>query len=508
MSTQVKALPLTEQPQGFDLLHLPLLRRFIRWKYSRLVFQLPLLILALFVIVDGFTGRQLAPRNVATTSVWLHYRGLVVIALAFIGNAFCAACPLMLTRGPTKLLTQLLPHKFTFPAQLKNKYFVTVFLLGYFFCYEYFNLWASPFLTAWLVIGYFASALIIDTFFPAGTFCRYVCPLGNFNFFLSTTSPTQITAIDYQTCQSCKEKPCLHGRESFRKRSHVEIPLTKAAFIPISEIANSNGQGYFPGCETNLFVPTIQSNMDCTNCFNCVRACPYDNVAFRLRPPTWEIIRNPWLKRGRFALMFMGVLLTFYGLMNAFGMISPFFKLATFVSKTLNTESEALILTIFFIGIAIIGLSFTTLVACLADLLGQGKVNVKQAFMRWGYVTVVLGIGFWTAHYLFHFLTGAFSIIPVFEHFFYYRGFDIDPNWRLARLVPNVALFPINAGITTLYTFLALYIAVQIARRDFNRRGVIAMWPMLIYVLIFAAVNLVILAQPMEMRGTIFETSF
>jgi hypothetical protein len=64
-----------------------------------LVFQLPLLLLAVVVIIDGFTGEQLAPRNLATTTVWLHYRGLVVLALAFLGNAFCAACPLMLTRG-------------------------------------------------------------------------------------------------------------------------------------------------------------------------------------------------------------------------------------------------------------------------------------------------------------------------------------------------------------------------------------------------------------------------
>ena len=94
--------PIVEQPRGFDLFALPGLRRFIRWKYARFVFQLPLLILAVFVIWDGFAGRQVAPRNIATTTVWLHYRGLVVIALALIGNAFCAACPLMLTRGANK----------------------------------------------------------------------------------------------------------------------------------------------------------------------------------------------------------------------------------------------------------------------------------------------------------------------------------------------------------------------------------------------------------------------
>jgi hypothetical protein len=69
--------------------------------------QLPILALAAFVVVDGLTGRPLAPRNVATTAVWLHYRGLVVLALLVAGNLFCAACPLMLTRGPARLAKRL-----------------------------------------------------------------------------------------------------------------------------------------------------------------------------------------------------------------------------------------------------------------------------------------------------------------------------------------------------------------------------------------------------------------
>ncbi len=56
-----------DQPRGFDLMGRLGLRRFFRWKYARLVFQLPLLILVVIMLIDGFTGRQLAPRNMATT---------------------------------------------------------------------------------------------------------------------------------------------------------------------------------------------------------------------------------------------------------------------------------------------------------------------------------------------------------------------------------------------------------------------------------------------------------
>jgi hypothetical protein len=48
-------------------------------------------------------------------------------------------------------------------------------------------------------------------------------------------------------------------------------------------------------------------------------------------------------------------------------------------------------------------------------------------------------------------------------------------------------------------------VSVKIALRDFGlTKGVLAMWPMLLYVLLFTAIGITLLAQPMEMRGTIF----
>ena len=368
---------ITPQPTGFDLFRLPGLRRFVRWKYARAVFQIPLLVLALFVIVDGLTGRQLAPRNVATTTVWLHYRGLVVLALALVGNAFCAACPLMLTRGLTRRLEDLLPHKLVWPKALKNKFFVLALTFFYLFSYEYFDLWASPWLTAWLAVGYFGAALAVDTLFKAGTFCRYVCPLGNFNFVFSSASPTQITAVDHDVCRECEHKPCLQGRYSGEvKPEHLPLQTNgskQVAFIPVSDITHANGAGFFPGCETELFVPTVQSNVDCTNCFNCVRACPYDNVSLTVRRPGWEWTRAPWERRGRLALTLFGVLLTFWGLLNAVGMIGPYFRIAQGLATALNTENEGVVLGVLFVAASLFGIGVTLALASLADALGRGE---------------------------------------------------------------------------------------------------------------------------------------
>lgn len=494
-----------DQPRGPDLLRLPGLRRFLRWKYARLTLQLPLLILAVFVLIDGFTGRQLAPRNVATTASWLHYRGLVVIALAMFGNAFCAACPLMLTRGPANAVKRLLPFEARWPRWLKNKWLVAVLLLAIFYAYEAFDLWASPWLTAWLLVAYFVGAFAVDALFPAGTFCRYVCPLGNFNFVLSSASPTQIAAVDPDVCRSCEHKPCLHGRESYETPSRARGDL---AFVPLDEVVSSNGEGRFPGCETQLFVPTMTSSMDCTACMNCVRACPYDNVALRIRAPGRELTRDPWRKRWGLPALLLGILLLFWGLLNAVAMVPPFYDLAAWLARTTGSRNESFLLALIFGLVSLAGLALAGLGAVAADLAGGGRFAPREALLRWGYVFVALAFGFWTAHYLFHFLTGAASIVPVFQHFFEWRGFDVDPNWRLARWVPSAWLFPVTAGVSGAYAVLAAYVTVRIALRDFGRRGVLAMWPMLILVIALAVFQVLVLAEPMEMRGTILGPSF
>jgi len=502
--------------RGPDLLQGRGLRRLLRWRYARLIVQLPIALLALLVIIDGFTGVQLAPRNLATTSVWLHYRGLVVLALLIVGNLFCASCPLMLTRGPARIAKRLLPTEWRWPVALRSKLLVWLLMLGYFYAYEAFNLWASPWLTAWLVVGYFASAWVIDTLFPAGTFCRYVCPLGNFNFVLASASPTVVSTIDAEVCNRCLDKPCLHGRISDDAENEQRWRTAtgtlrgardgprNAAFIPRAAITNDNGSGRFPGCETGLFVPTITSNLDCTLCGNCLRACPYDNVTLRLRSVAHEGIAAAWRGRGLRSALLLGISLSAWGMLNAFAMVPPYYALAEALAAALGTRSESVVLALIFAATTALGLMFVFTASHLADrFAGAPSATPWVAVERWGMVWVTLGVGFWVAHYLFHFLTGALAIVPVFQHFLALHGFAIDPQWRFAQLVPTRWLFPIGAGVVSLATLVALWQVGRIALRDFGKGGLIPAWWLGLLVLGVAVLQVLLLGYPMEMRGTL-----
>jgi polyferredoxin len=501
-------------PGGFDLLTALGLRRLLRHRYARLALQIPILLLALFVVVDGLTGRQLAPRNVATTAVWLHYRGLIVIAAFVIGNLFCAACPLMLTRGAARFTKRILGREWRWPRRLQHKGIAIALLALFFYAYEAFHLWQSPWLTAWLAIGYFLAAYLVDTLFPAGTFCRYLCPLGQFNFTLAAASPTQIATIDERVCDDCLHKPCLHGRISDvaeREGRHtvggalrdaVDGPR-RAAFIPLHEVVNPNGAGRFPGCETGLFVPTITSNMDCTLCFNCLRACPYDNVTLRVRTPWRELATRAFGRGARRSALLMANLLAWWGALNAFAMVPPYFALAEAIATALGTRAEWVVLAVAFTAVGVIGTATTIGVAALADRAAGWRGPALASFDRWGGVMVALAFGFWSAHYLYHFLTGAFAIVPVMQHFFALRGAAIDPDWALARLIPQGWLFPVGAAAVAWGAAIALVVTVRIALAEHGVRGLAAMWIVGAFVLLAAAGQILILGLPMEMRGTL-----
>ncbi|HSJ58495.1 MAG TPA: FesM, partial [Anaerolineae bacterium] len=116
-----------------------------------------------------------------------------------------------------------------------------------------------------------------------------------------------------------------------------------------------------------------------------------------------------------------------------------------------------------------------------------------------------LGFGVWLAHYSFHFLTGFWTFVPVIQSFVAdLAGAAIlgAPNWRLASLVPEAWLYPLELGFLGLGWFGSLLVAYQVAAREAPaRRWQVALpWAVLVTVLLLFAIWL--MGQPMEMRGT------
>src|SRR5215470_1916619 len=214
--------PRARRWKGRDLLSIPFIGSMVQRQYFRRVAQAVMLLLALVTIADGLFGHQMSSMNLAGVLPWTHWRGLSIIALLFVGNLFCMACPFTLTRD---LGRRFMPARWRWPRRLRSKWLAVGLLAIYLWAYEAFSLWDSPWLTAWIIVGYFVASFVIDGLFKGATFCKYVCPIGQFNFVQSLVSPVEVKARNLDVCHACHTKDCIRGRDGI------------------------------PGCELHLFLP-------------------------------------------------------------------------------------------------------------------------------------------------------------------------------------------------------------------------------------------------------------
>jgi polyferredoxin len=472
----------------WDWLAVPGLRQLLLWKHNRTALQIILFAVAAMLVVDGLLGSQLAPRNTATVAAWVHYRGFIVLALLLAGNLFCAGCPFIL---PRKLARWLGRPTRRWPRALRNKWLALASLLGFLFLYELYDLWASPWLTAWVIVAYFAAAFVLEAWFTRDSFCMYVCPLGTFNFLYSTASPLQITTRSHDVCRTCVGKECINGRWDDNDPHAIRLVQQ--------------------GCQLELYVPQIKSNLDCTLCLDCAKACPHDNVALVSRAPGEELLRQSWPRRLDLALL--AVLICAAGLVNAFAMTPPVYRLEEWLADLLHTREEAIVLGLIFVVGAILAPLASVVAAAwlnrrtLPTLRGE---PLRRGILRFAYAFVPLGMGIWTGHYLFHLLIGPLTIIPALQHFWAnVAGFPLfgAPNPMLGAawvpplpVVRGVQMLAMAAGIGG-----ALWVAWR-AARDSLPSPVLALraWlPWALILLLGGALAITVFLLPMEMRGNV-----
>jgi ferredoxin len=469
----------------FDLMRLPVLGRFLIWRHARTLLQIPLLLISLIMILHGLFGPSLAPKNLATVLAWVHFRGALTLVLLLGGNFFCMACPFMLVRN---MMRRWIHPRLTWPRRLRNKWIPTVLFVLVLFSYELFGLWSSPWLTAWIIIGYFVAILVIDGLFKHATFCKFVCPIGQFNFVAATVSPLEIKVRDQNVCTSCHTKDCIRGRRD-----------------PASDLVILQR-----GCELALFLPAKAGNMDCTFCLDCVHACPQDNIGLLSRLPASELMSDPrrsgvgyFSRRNDIAAL--SIVFAFGALMNAFGMVSPVYVVETWLGRLIHVHRQVPELGLLF---AIVLILEPALLLGLAAAISRTWGGVQRAWLplivRYTYALVPLGFGMWLAHYGFHFFTGLYTIVPVTQSALAGLGWSWagGPRWTLVGF-PKYVVEPLEFGFLLLGMAGSLLVAWQLAEEDSERHPVRAFLPWATVCLLLLLASVWLMLQPMDMRATI-----
>ncbi len=464
---------------GFDALRLPIVGPFLRWRHARLAAQLVTTLLAGVVIADGLFGTQVAAMNLAGVLPWIHWRGFLILTLLAAGNVSCMACPFLV---PRTLARRWLPARLRWPRRLRGKWPAVILLVLFFWSYEAFSLWDSPRWTAWIAVGYFAAAFAIDGLFRGASFCKHLCPIGQFNFVQSLVSPLEVKVRDGDVCRSCRTKDCIRGTESG-----------------------------LHGCELGLYLPRKAGNLDCTFCLDCIHACPHENIGILAVVPgrdLWSEANHSGVGRlkDRPDLAALILVLVFAAFANAAGMIAPVVDWQERLAIRLGLRTPLAITTAYYLlALIVVPALAVGLATVLSVRWGGGEASRRETATRFSYALVPLGFGMWLAHYGYHLLTSGRAAIPAARRFaerFVGGAVFGAPDWSDACCVPAADWLPLFEIVCLdLGLLLALYSGYRIALgRSPRPWRAFAPWGMLI-VLLFAA-GVWIVLQPMQMRGT------
>jgi cytochrome c oxidase assembly factor CtaG/ferredoxin len=458
----VAILPRPSRKPPWDLLRVPVIGAIVRHPYFRRAAQGVMFALAAAIAIDGWFGPQIAPMNLAGVLPWIHWRGLVVLALLAAGNLFCMACPFML---PRDLARRWLPARAHWPRQLRSKWTAVVLIALYLWAYEAFSLWDSPWWTAWIIAGYFTTALVVDGIFQGASFCKYVCPIGQFHFVNSLVSPLEVRVRDAGVCGSCDTYDCIRGNEAHR------------------------------GCELHLFQPKKAGNFDCTFCLDCVHACPHDNVGIAAIVPAASLTHE---RRGsgighlskRPDVAAIVLVLVFGAFVNAAGMVDP-------VMARLHAWYDQL--GYFAIGLLIAPAALACACGWLSRWLGNTRVPWRELTGALALALVPLGFSMWVAHFSYHLVAGWSGIVPIAARIFHLTG--------ISHLAPQLPGWWTSAQILLLDCglLLTLYVGWRMAcQRTFERsRAVGLLMPWAALAVLLYSFGIWILFQPMQMRGMV-----
>lgn len=496
---------------GLDVLRLPAIGAFLKSRYGRQSLQAASLLIATAIIVDGLFGHQMGSMNLAGIVPWTYGRAIFVLALLLCGNLFCLSCPFTLPRESAKwVLRRLGLEQLPWPRALRNKWLPVALIALFFWAYEALALWNSPMRTASLLLAYFVTAFAVDAVFRDASFCKYVCPLGQFNFVSSLLSPVEVAPRSLSTCGTCSTRDCIAGHGSAQKAQPAKLEAA---------------QPYQRGCELHLFLPEKQGNMDCTLCMDCVKACPHDNVGIFVQAPALELVqlstRDPQRSAvGRYSQRLDVAVLAATVIAAAFGsaavMVAPVASRMDCLGATLPAVANT---TAGLVLAAALPAALLGLLAVAVSLMKDGAAaRLSQALPKWVLALLPLGLGMWAAHLCFHLVTAWDSLLPgILQAAHEVSRFGLgrlpSPDWMSERsLLDAGSLLGLQLGILDLGLLGALYLgwrlvssptasAANLAVPVGRRVGKLLPWASVAIVLY--GTGIWILLQPMQMRGMV-----
>lgn len=205
--------------------------------------------------------------NLGNLGFWVLWLMGIVLLVPLVGRAWCSVCPI----GAMNEITSRFGLKKVFPRFIRNQHpkalalVITVLLMGVLRIHHY------PDATAWYLLVWSAAAVVAGILFTGRSLCAYLCPVGGMLGLYGRTAPLRCGVRDDVVCRDCEDRECVRGAVSWLTAGFGRLKFSLRM--------RKNP------CPVNLRVWDMDGTDRCLMCFNCMRACPLDNVALFGRKP-------------------------------------------------------------------------------------------------------------------------------------------------------------------------------------------------------------------------------
>jgi len=356
----------------------PFIKRALKNRWPQLAVLIVMLAGYLFAIMAGLVGTPVGSRNFSIVFVWIAWWAiLILVAVPFFGRGWCAVCPIplpgeWLQRGAVLTPPDKKPKWLNrrWPKAFRNIWLQNIaFLLLALFSSV---LLTTPNITGIVLAAMFFAAIGLSTVYERRAFCRYLCPVGGFIGLYSQTAPLELRIKDKEVCAACKGKPCYNG----------------------------SATGY--GCPWDVFPGGLTKNTYCGLCMECIRTCPYDNIAVNARPFSADLAKPSARMDEAFkAFIMLGSAMIYAGVF-----LGPWGALK---DAAYNVGTSAwFVYAIIFLAI-IFGLMPVLFALCVARF--ENIAIFKKRFATLSTALIPLGLMFWVAFSLSFVLTNASYIL-------------------------------------------------------------------------------------------------
>jgi len=375
-----------------DLTAIPIIRWLVKKRWFPMILIIMNMFLFMVILMSGVVGGFSAGNYIfGIMFIWiLWWVVLMLILVPVFSRAWCTICPLPSLGEWLQRMrlfgvnNKLYGFNLKWPKALSNMWLMNIL----FVCTTFFSgfMTVLPIATFYLMGIIIVMGIVLSLVFEKRSFCLYVCPVSGFQGLYSNMATGEVRVKDPAICAKHKKKTC--------------------------EVGNKNGYG----CPWLLKPYELNRNTYCGMCLECFKTCPFDNMAFNLRPMGTDLLVDD--KRGLDeawkSFIMLAIAVMFYcAMMGPWGWLKDMVRGATLGGWATFVGIHATFSMVVIPGI------FFVFAWLSMQCSGDKEVSLKKVFINMSYSLMPLGMIAWAAFsvgiilpngsYILHILSDPFA---------------------------------------------------------------------------------------------------